>query len=454
MEPGDASAAHEPGPDGLGAMPDSSMLEGLVRGMESLVAERLALLITDRRPAQEKALPVDASAIKKHLREDDLFGVLLTGHDDLSDQMARAFAEKLRRVNAQQTPSESEIHAKFTLDSDDSTFDGQFGDLDEYLEGVTERVGLPAKSIYNSVEIEYLHRSDSHEEFFAPNNGGIFTTPAQEYEYVVRPDLLKDYPGGRRAVSLDVFMLAHGASRKNGGERWDMPLESIAEKFGAEMLDSVKTVLLRKGREAFLSVEPLRRAVQALRDFSGYAAANRARGLRGLLNLGIAGLKKLRKELTRALRDAPRVASTGERSFAQVVARVGRLVPREQLEALVLHARATLLQANLCEEDLIGLRLYTGPSYVKINHSLRTAGSTWPAKASSYSHSVEPSAKRPSRQHSTTGLAEENNYVNTIHCILSGMAALVVDEVEKAGREGRRGARSRSVALTSLNPPH
>jgi hypothetical protein len=50
-----------------------------------------------------------------------------------------------------------------------------------------------------------------------PNNGGYETTPEEEWNFVVNPNLAKTYPGGRRGTKLDVYNLAHGAQKQMRG---------------------------------------------------------------------------------------------------------------------------------------------------------------------------------------------------------------------------------------------
>ena len=71
-------------------------------------------------------------------------------------------------------------------------------------------------------------------------------------------------------------------------------------------------------------------------------------------------LEELRRQLGTALEKAPRVETTGERSFAAVAEIVRDLASREMLEALVWYARSNLMEAKVCEEEIIGLRLYSG----------------------------------------------------------------------------------------------
>ena len=131
-------------------------------------------------------------------------------------------------------------------------------------------MGLPAADIMKGMENQCCHSDIAHQEFNPSNYTGIRTTAAREFEFVVRPDLSIEYPGGRRAVLLDVFLFACGAARANGGERLDMPLKQIPARyedaaFGADMLDSVKSVAAQKAKEAFLTKEALERAAEQLK---------------------------------------------------------------------------------------------------------------------------------------------------------------------------------------------
>ena len=210
---------------------------------------------------------------------------------------------------------------------------------------------------------------DSQRPFPVPNNGVKEATPAEEWEFVVRPDLAKVYPGGRRGVLLDVFNVAHGAAQRDGGKRLDMPLqaaalEEVAQRNAcspAELVDSVKTVALRSGKASFLSDDPLQRAIKKLKSESvADEHTDTIAGLEALLKLGKKTLKELRRQLGTALEKAPRVETTGERSFAAVADSVQDLASREMLEALVWYARSNLMEAKVCEEEIIGLRLYSG----------------------------------------------------------------------------------------------
>jgi len=248
-----------------------------------------------------------------------------------------------------------------------------------------------------------------------PNNGGYETTPEEEWNFVVNLDLAKTYPGGRRGTKLNVYNLAHGAQKHGGHEgqgrrharqgqgcrqgcdarvgspqhsgqygagcgcaaatrraghaRLDIPLDSADNRLAEvakqnacsteELVDSVKTVGLRWGRASCLSEDPLTRAIKKLGE-TQEDHSDTIRGLDELVKLGAKTLKELGKMLGEALEKAPRVETTGERSFAAVAEGVKDLASREMLEALSRYSRTKLMEAKACEEDVVGLRLYTG----------------------------------------------------------------------------------------------
>ena len=204
-------------------------------------------------------------------------------------------------------------------------------------------IGLPALQILDGMRLQCCDAADSQEEFKVPNNGVEWARPAEEWEHVVAPDLKKVYSGGRHGVVLVVYILAHGALLRDGGKRLDVPLDAdslkeVAKRNGCsvdELVDSVKAVALRAAKASFLSVEALERAIKKLTsesladEHSGAIA-----GLKALLKLGTKTLKALRKQVGEALAQAPRVETTGERSFAAVAESVKELVSRQMLEAV------------------------------------------------------------------------------------------------------------------------
>ena len=98
--------------------------------------------------------------------------------------------------------------------------------------------------------------------------------------------------------------------------------------------------------------------------------------------------------------------STGERSFAAVAERVKDLATREILEAGVRTSK--LMEAKVCEEDVIGLRHNARTLFVKTNFVLRNKGKT--SGGTNYS--------------SCSTRTTVSNYSNLIHAIVSGLSKL------------------------------
>ena len=94
------------------------------------------------------------------------------------------------------------MNAKFATLS--AVIDAAFGKIDEFLGGITEHVGLPATNLMKGMENNFCHGDAAHTKFTTSNYDGTITTAAQEFEYVVKPDLTAEYPGGRSATNMDV----------------------------------------------------------------------------------------------------------------------------------------------------------------------------------------------------------------------------------------------------------
>lgn len=202
-------------------------------------------------------------ALCEHVSGDDVTAALSGGLGRDLGQIVGKQLEMLR-TNEHAALDASAHNDKFATSPD--VFEAAFGEFDEFLEGVAGQVGLPATKLAQGIENQFCYGPDAQEEHTTSNKGGTKFTAAEEYEFVTNPDLSKTYGNGRQGTQLDVFLLAAGAQRRDDGERLDMPLSEIEAKYGADMLDSVKTQVLRKGKEAFLSEEPLLRSLKALRD--------------------------------------------------------------------------------------------------------------------------------------------------------------------------------------------
>ena len=227
-------------------------------------------MLQEWRPADEKELPIDLAAIANHLNPGDMHAALQKG---LADDVEHAFKKQLGSPQREGgTMDAAQKNAKFA----GSTFEDAYGNPEEYLAGVEKHIGLAAVKMYDGMKMQCCSAKDSKELFKVPNKGGYETTPVEEWNFVVNPDLARTYPGGRR-IKLDVFNLAHGA-QKHGGARLDIPLDSDYNRLeevakqnacsAKDLVDYVKTVALRWGRASYLSQGPLKRAIKKLKQVS------------------------------------------------------------------------------------------------------------------------------------------------------------------------------------------
>ena len=101
--------------------------------------------------------------------------------------------------------------------------------------------------------------------------------------------------------------------------------------------------------------------------------------------------------------------ATSTSSFEGAVEALAEVATAEELEALIDHFHGKLRAQRLSEAEMIAVRLYTGPGYVKMNGSLRSA-----------------SGKMPKGM---TAHLKGNTYTNSIYLCGSGMK-----KISRAGR--------------------
>ena len=82
------------------------------------------------------------------------------------------------------------------------------------------------------------------------------------------------------------------------------------------------------------------------------------------------------------------------------------MVKEPELEALIDHFQERLRKENFSRADIIGVRLYTGPPYVKMNGAMRQKSGFFPEKFLS------------------AAVLEGNHYKNTIFAAVSGLVKL------------------------------
>jgi len=98
---------------------------------------------------------------------------------------------KLREtLSHQEQPENLRENGKFLVDDDDLKTEMQpsFGTLKDFYEGLDNYLGLPHPRTLEAMTHEHLHAEDSNVEFVTKNYGGVRTTPALEFEFVMYPD--------------------------------------------------------------------------------------------------------------------------------------------------------------------------------------------------------------------------------------------------------------------------
>ena len=157
-------------------------------GLGEIFKRRLAQFVRQRRHVDDKTVavdaPIDADALAKYLQQEGLETALQSCVRDVREPLAR----ELTLLQSQNQVPVQEMNAKFVP----GTFEGAFGDMAEFWRGITDILGLPAAKLWEAMELHLCDSADSKEVFHVTNNGGYCSTPLQEWEIVVNPEMGKD----------------------------------------------------------------------------------------------------------------------------------------------------------------------------------------------------------------------------------------------------------------------
>jgi hypothetical protein len=122
--------------------------------------------------------------------------------------------QKLKDVHKERMQASKEMlqgNSKFSGDGSGGQITMVYGNLDEFVEGLETKIGLPNPRVFEGMEQEHMERADSRDEFTAWNYG-LTTTPHVEWEYVVFPDPNTIYCGEATAEN------SHGRTRQTVAE--------------------------------------------------------------------------------------------------------------------------------------------------------------------------------------------------------------------------------------------
>eukprot|EP00961_Rhodomonas_salina_P231616 3128760-Rhodomonas_salina.1 len=122
---------------------------------------------------------------------------------EAEDEVVTGFGQELKDLQ----PGEEKalLAAGFNAKFSPSFKEAVLKDASAYSGGVEALLGLPGKDVAAGIEMEFCHSEDSKSEFKTSNYNGTITTPAEEYKFVVDPEMGKEYSGQRKGTPLDVF---------------------------------------------------------------------------------------------------------------------------------------------------------------------------------------------------------------------------------------------------------
>jgi hypothetical protein len=289
-----------------------------------------------------------------------------------------------------------------------------FGDQSHFHKGL-EIIGLPSPKIEGAMYNDFKHQDDSRTEFEAWNSGKNVTHPSKEWDFVVEPfetaSVSRDkspqdwrpkcpYGGGRKPIRLQVFLHALSVkcsahdigSKENGkdvvqyGDFKTAYQREISDPLWLhdEEVATVKVIILRFIKSQLDSVS-LQRAFSA----------------KGLL-IKDSKAHKLANTIITVLSTA--FHEENNASFDSVCTHLNGEIGSDGVEALVDYFHAKFAHERFSRPEVIAVRLYTGPPYVKLNASLRAASGAFDKSLSEH--------------------LKGNNYVNTIYAAASGLRKL------------------------------
>jgi hypothetical protein len=298
----------------------------------------------------------------------------------LSDKAVKALMkqggevlEQLRRMENGGKLQEDQGLGKFVT--------ATYGLVSDYYRGL-DAIGTPHPNILEHMKKETTNSPDSYDIFDSWNSGFIQTTPVKEWDLICEPFkpesvskdisprswvLKHDYGGKRFPIRLQVFLHALSATQMSSGIRFgdykkanELP-ETDARWLHQDEVSMVKVVLLR--------------FVKAQLDGVSLTNALAKHGaLRGKYHAEKANIKADRIVEALAKLLAEKDGSDSACNYDLLVHELKGVATEAEIEAVIDHFHKKLEEVQVSEADAIGLRVYTGPLYVKINSSLRQVG--------------------------------------------------------------------------------
>ena len=253
-----------------------------------------------------------------------------------------------------------------------------YGEATAYDEGLSS-IGTPHPNIFEHIQKEATEGPDSKDAFTTWNSGEIHTSPLKEWDFVFDPfqpaSVNKNTPlnkwipkhvyGGNRApIRLRVFLHVTSATLMASGIRFgdykkahELP-ETYPQWLHIDEVDLVKVITLR-------FVKSQLDAVSLINAFSKKA------GLKGKYKLERAKKKvgRIVVALSEGLHERDGSASSCTYDF--LVGKLKGMATEDELEAILDHYHAKFAEENMSEAEVVGMREYSGPLYVKVKNEIK-----------------------------------------------------------------------------------
>ncbi len=349
---------------------------------EYIVLAALIGLVHEIRSKRESGrTPNDASVSEDRYREQPILDFAELSEDlvrgALAGKMSKALAnhgqevkESLERKIKKVKEEEDKGVGKFATAS--------YGKVSAYDEGL-DAIGTPHPKILEHMQKETTGSKDSNEVFEAWNSGSNKTTPQKEWDFVYEPfkleSVTKDKPprewvpkhtygGNRFPIRLQVFL--HALLATSNGIRF-------GNYKNAYKLDVTDAQWLHQDEVSMVKVVILR-FVKAQLDGVSLINALSKHGIRGTLTAEKANIKadRIVGALDKALHETD--GSDSKCTYEILVGKLKGIASEKEIEAILDHFHKKFEKVNVSEAEVIGLRQYSGPLYVKINGSLRLVG--------------------------------------------------------------------------------
>ena len=253
-----------------------------------------------------------------------------------------------------------------------------YGEVTAYAEGLSA-IGTPHPKILEQMKKETTEGPDSTDIFRAWNSGPNDTFSLKEWDFLYEPFVpvsvskntsLREwipkhvYGGNRAPIRLQVFLHVLSATQMTSSIRFgdykkahELP-ETDPRWLHPDEVDFVHVIILR-------FVKSQLDAVSLINAFSKKA------GLKGKYKLERARKKVARivVALSEGLNEKDGSASSCTYEF--LVGKLKGMATEEEIEAILDHYHAKFAEENMSEAEVVGMREYSGPLYVKVKNEIK-----------------------------------------------------------------------------------